>query len=151
MTTRIGIDVGTRTGIAVVDCGVEFRARELWTVDYQLAAPLALGLALFYSCDVVIEEPQVSHVYQREGQGAGAMRKIALNVGECRQRALRLRDEVGKALMRWSIQGVAVHMRPPVKGGTKWPREVFNERFQWTGASSSHSRDAAVIAMQGEA
>lgn len=146
---RIGIDVGKSTGIAAVDLDGP-TALELYTVSFEQAAPLALGLALIYGASIVIEEPQAAHVYQRPGQGAGAMRKIALNVGQCREKALSLADSIERTFRRWGIPGLSVTLRPPVRGGTKWDRGRMEVIFGWMGPSSSHSRDAAVIAMMGE-
>ena len=144
----IGVDPGKRVGVAVIETHGPV-AHELWTVADRQAGPFVLGLALYYACPIVIEEPQAAHVYQRPGQSPAAMRKIARNVGECRQRALALAEQLEKALMRWNIIGVPVKLRPPVRGGTKWTRERFEAVFGWTGPSSDHARDAAVIAMQG--
>ena len=70
------------------------------------------------------------------------MLKIARNVGQCQA----LADEIQRTLEREGFKSRTV---PPAKSMTKWSTQMFARVFGYKGRSSSHSRDAAVIARFG--
>jgi hypothetical protein len=142
MRTIIGIDPGSRTGLAFIRDG---KLAKCYTASMD---DLNLGLAivaLFGGPEnvlVVIEEPPKG-IFPRPGQNARAMMRIARNVGQCQARA----DEIAR---RAREIGCEVRMMPPIRGGTK--RKVTPEAWramfpEWTGRTpSNHARDSAMLA-----
>jgi len=138
---RMGIDPGAGTGLAVWD---EDRKQllALVTIKSPLAAEMAVTMAgIHRPKEILIEKPQGA-IYPRRGQDTLQMLKIARNVGQCQA----LADEICRALEKAGFNARTI---PPAKGGTKWPAALFKRTFEYKGRSSSHSRDAAVIARYG--
>jgi hypothetical protein len=135
---RIGIDPGSDTGIAVWNTEKK-SILALVTIKSPLAAEMAVTLAQVHSAgEVLIEKPGPA-IYRRPGQSQLSMLKIARNVGQCQE----LAEEIFRALVKAGFNARTV---PPMKGGTKWNAALFGREFSYKGKSSSHSRDAAVIA-----
>jgi predicted nuclease with RNAse H fold len=152
MTVTIGIDPGSRVGVAVLEDG---RLEMLETVSHA-DAPRLLELFLKFeqrlaerrkdSLRIIIEIPP-AHIYDRPGLSRNAMLKVARNVGQCHERAVAL-----AAALRVALPGAEVVERAPVRGGTKLNRAAWDAMFpEWRGKRcSGHSRDAAVLAKMGE-
>lgn len=142
MNLTMGVDPGADTGIAVWD---EDRKQllALVTIKSPLAAEMAVTMANIHCPkEILIEKPRGA-IYPRRGQGTLQMLKIARNVGQCQA----LADEIVRALEKAGWHDARTI--PPAKGGTKWPAALFKRTFGYKGKSSSHSRDAAVIARYG--
>ena len=89
---------------------------------------------------VYIELPETTHVYMRAGQSIAAMRKIAVNVGQNRQKALEI-----VRFCRRLFGEEKVFTCPPRRGAVKVNKKYFEMVSGWKCSSSEHSRDAAML------
>lgn len=87
---------------------------------------------------VRIERPGNRHVYQRPGVSEPAMKKIAVNVGENREKA---------SALYYYCKGLGLNpvFVNPIRGGTKMNARQIEMLTGWKEATSEHSRDAIVI------
>ena len=137
----MGIDPGADTGIAVWDTERK-QLIALVTIKSCLAGEMAVTLAQIHRPGEILVEKPRGTIYPRRGQGTLQMLKIARNVGQCQA----LADEIQRVLEK---EGFRARTVTPLEGGTKWNAAMFKREFSYTGKSSSHSRDAAVIAKYG--
>lgn len=145
MSTIIGIDPGSSTGIALMENGRLVVCKTIqWEEDGS-----EVRTAIFVACMdrkdvlVVIERPGVG-IYPRPGQSARAMMRIARSVGQLQERTSQL-SAYCRAL------GCEVREVPPARGGTKraWTPDAWRAAFAWSGRlPSNHARDAALLAMR---
>lgn len=151
MTVTIGIDPGSRVGVAVLGDGKLEMLETLSYADAPRLLELYLGLEVRlalrhrYSLRIIIEIPP-AHIYDRPGLSRNAMLKVARNVGQCHERAVAL-----AAKLRAALPDAEVIERSPVRGGTKLNRAAWDAMFpEWRGKRcSNHARDAAVLAKMG--
>jgi len=142
--TTLGIDPGARTGMAAYDRS-DGPLRELRTVNANQAVLCALDMARIYQPELCIVEINRDTVYPRKGVSPRAMARIAKNVGLCIGRAEAIADALEAA-------GFRVLRRGPIKGGTNWDgarKALWEDMMDWHKASSTHARDAAVLAAFG--
>ncbi len=140
---RLGVDPGSRTGIAVWDeereCLLALR-----TVPQDQAEGAILTEMKSHGVGIVIiERPDPDTVtYQRPGCSPAAMRKISRNVGM----NIGFSDHLARVLEP-KVKTVQV---APARRGTKLDRRTWEAMgFRWEGKCSEHARDAAVIARWG--
>lgn len=129
----IGIDTGTNTGFAVWDD----KTRSFVTIE-TLSIHRALQRVLTYqeaNEDVfVIFEDARQRTWYGKGdtsaklQGAGSIKR------DCSIWEDFLKD-----------YGIPFRAIPPIKGGTKLTESYFKMVTKWTGRTSNHARDAAML------
>ena len=136
----IGIDPGVHTGLAIWDAD----GREFVRVETLGIVAAMVGIVEFLrcrgaedDCTLIIEDarqrkwiPQEKSLSQFKGRamGAGSVRR------DCA-----IWEEFAKHY------GLALQMLPPRKGLTKWSAEQFELVCGWTGRTSDHARDAAML------
>ena len=132
----IGIDPGTHTGLAVWNGSVLVECTTLpihkamgFVMSYRdRCAARREGLA------VVFEDARQRTWFGRDKnstaklQGAGSIKR------DCSIWEDFLTDE-----------GIEFRAVPPVRGGTKLDADYFAELSGWTGKTSNHARDAAIL------
>jgi len=141
MTTIIGVDPGTRTGLAVLVDQTLVRCQTFNHEDLHFALSLCIQE---YAPDLIAVETPGPGIFVRPGANVYAMRRIARNVGQCQARA----DEVYR-LACFLLHKDHVITKRPVRGGTKraWTPQMWRAAFGWTGRMpSNHARDAALLA-----
>ena len=134
----IGIDPGVHTGVATWDAaGRKFERVETLGI---VTAMVEIAEFARYHCStptIIIEDarqrkwiPQEKSVSQFKGRamGAGSVRR------DCA-----IWEEYAK------YYGFPLQMLPPRKGLTKWSAEQFELVSGWTGRTSDHARDAAML------
>lgn len=136
----IGIDPGTHTGVAVWDTRErKFRSLEtLWIHD-----------ALFYvrrlseeyrgHILVVFEDARLRKWFAPEHSTSEYRGKL-MGAGAAKRDA-KIWEEF---LTDW---GIPFKAHKPQAGGTKWDKEYWEKVTGWTGRSSEHSRDAALLVL----
>ena len=141
----VGIDPDTKKhGVAWLKDGVFLNVCSLATAELvtQLCADAAAGPLVIKLEDINFHRP----VFPRAGMTRYQMLKIAQNVGAAKNAANQLHVELVKA-------GLAVNMIIPlskIKSGKRFKdSEQFNRFTGWTGKSNADSRDAAMIALNG--
>lgn len=138
MGLLIGLDPGTQTGLAVWDT----KSRTLTRV---------VTLRLYQAFEVI------RHEY-READG-----DIEIFFEDARQRKWiprerNLSEYRGRLMGAGSVKrdceiweefcvgyGIRFHAIPPRKGATKWDADYFKKVTGWTGRTSNHARDAALL------
>lgn len=129
MTTYIGIDCGKHTGVAVSIGG---KLVQLATLPIHQALHLVKLLHQQYADDLfVIFEDARQRKWIPTGnrsQGAGSVKRDAV-------------------IWEDFLQDLGIRYRavPPRKGATKWDAETFARITGWTGRTSNHARDAALL------
>lgn len=128
----IGIDTGTHTGLAVWDdTKQQLVSLETLSIHRAMARVLTLSAE---DVMVVFEDARQRTWFGKDKntyaklQGAGSIKRDC-SIWE-------------DFLTDYEIPFRAV---PPHKGSTKWSEEYFKMVTGWTGKSSNHSRDAAVL------
>jgi len=129
-----GVDPGASTGIAVFEDGSLSR---LITIE-----PMHIGRLLdgYNPERVIFEDSRLqSHVWVKAKTRAAAV-KIGRNIGEV--------DAWCKLIVaECSERGIPAHgISPKVKGAKIEKQDEFNRITGWTGGSSQHTRDAAMVA-----
>lgn len=138
----IGIDPGKETGLAVWDgTRKQFRTVQTCTIVHALEFCFKL--------------------WEMERPG-----EIELYVEDARQRSWLPREKSiseyrGKLMGAGSVKrdctiwqefseeyGIPLHLVPPRPGMTKWSPEYFKTITGWTGRTSEHARDAALLVFQ---
>lgn len=134
----IGIDCGTHTGLAVWDGDLQTFTR-IETVKLHQALTFVLHTHLTEpgGVSVVFEDarqrkwiPRERNLNEYRGKlmGAGAVKRDAAIWEEF--------------LIDYKIPYQA---QPPRSGATKWSPDYFAKTSGWTGRTSEHSRDAALL------
>lgn len=133
MTTILGIDPGSHTGVAIFRAG---QLCELRTIEpHQIDALLSE----LKPARVVFEDSRLqSHTWSKAPSRAAAA-KMARNVGEI-DAWCRLITAICARL------GIAAHGISPLAKGAKVKAEQFAALTGWAGSSNEHTRDAAMVA-----
>lgn len=131
----IAIDPGRRTGICKLNNG---EIELLKTVDHTEARNVIRELSK-PGDTAAIEVSRSRHIYMRKGANERVMRRIASNVGENRAMA---RELCG------FCEGLGLNVIELEPRGTKITAEVFKNLTGYKGRTSSHARDAWVLAMR---
>lgn len=136
----IGIDPGVNTGLAIWDC-YERKFKRLET-DGIVTAMAELTDFLRYvgamdDCVIYIEDARQRTWLPREK-----------NLSEYRGRLMGA-GSVKRDCCIWEefgiYYGIPVVLLPPRKGATKWTSDYFKKVTGWTGRTSNHARDAALL------
>jgi len=138
----LGLDPGSRTGLAVWD-RTDQKLLDIRTVAKAKAFDEALRLAREHAVDIILVEQNKDTVYNRPGQNPRAMLRIAKNVGQ----NIAFAEDLARRLR---AEGFTVELVPPIRRGTKWSRETWEAHMGYSGRSSSHSRDASILARHHE-
>ena len=140
----IAIDPGGSVGIAVFEDGKLKEAKTfLWRKKKQKCLE-HLDHWIEPGVTVVIEDPSGKTAFARPGMSQRQMLKIATDIGILIERFRHLCEFC-------EMHGAHVVPKKPVKGGTKWSREMWNAAFpEWAKRQTSqHARDAAVLGKMG--
>lgn len=132
----IGIDpgCGKNTGICVLEDG---RVAQIETTTPAHAREILLDAYTDGVRHVAIEYSPSTHIYQRKGASTRAMMKIAQNVQKNRS--------VADLLIGYA-EGIGYTVRQLRPRGTKMDAKWFRDETGWQGRTSSHARDAYVVA-----
>lgn len=135
MSTIIGIDPGSNTGIAIYRAGV---LAELQTIEpHQLPE----AIESIRPARVVFEDSRLqSHTWSRK-LNAAAQLKVARDVGQI-DAWCRLITATCERL------GIPAHGISPKNKGAKLNAEQFERLTGWEGRTNEHQRDAAALAWQ---
>ena len=132
----VGIDPGEHTGLAVYDPAAR-RLVECCTLPLHRALRRVEDLAAAGEIRVVFEDarqrtwfaPERSRAeYRGKLMGAGAAKRDA-----------RIWEEF------LQDRGIPFSARGPRAGATKWPADYWQRVTGWTGRTSEHARDAALL------
>lgn len=131
----IGIDPGTKTGLAVKDLQTG-KFLEIKTMKIHEAFDVLLGYRMGTKPQelfVVVEDARKRQWFGKAGreklQGAGSIK----------------RDCVIWQDFLSDLPGCNFRFEPPKKGATKWSLNVWQKATGWTGRTSEHARDAALL------
>ena len=129
----LGIDPGTHTGVAIISKGV------IWKLETIEPHQIAEYLKAAKPSRVIFEDSRLtSHNFTTVKSRAAAL-KIARNVGEI--------DAWCKLIVAVCADcNIPCHGISPKEKGAKLSAEAFQQATGWTGASNSHTRDAAMCA-----
>lgn len=129
----IGIDPGTHTGVAVWDSRQgKFLCLETLPIHKALEEVL-IYLREWGDIEVVFEDAR-----QRTWFGYGNVAAKAQGAGSVKRDCSIWEDFCRD-------YEIPFQAKPPVKGATKVTSEYFKMISGWTGRTSSHSRDAAML------
>ncbi len=135
MSTIMGIDPGTHTGIAI------YRAGAL--ADLQTIEPFQLVevIETVFPTRVVYEDSRLqSHTWSRN-LSAAAQLKVARDVGQI--------DAWCRLIVATCERlGIPAHSISPKAKGAKLDAGQFKALTGWSGRSNEHTRDAAALAWQ---
>lgn len=136
----IGIDPGTNTGLAVWNTD-ERRFDCLETLGIVTAMAELVEFLRYHGgmtdCEICIEDARQRQWLPREK-----------NLSEYRGKLMGA-GSVKRDCAIWEefaiYYGIPLNLVPPRKGLTKWDAETFNKMTGWTGRTSNHARDAALL------
>ncbi len=128
----IGIDPGTHTGVAVWDTR-EGKFLSLETLPIHKALLRVLVLTSDQVVEVVFEDAR-----QRTWFGKGDTNAKAQGAGSVKRDCSIWEDFCRD-------YGIPFQAKPPVKGATKVSAGYFKMVSGWTGRTSEHARDAAML------
>lgn len=128
---EIGIDTGTKTGIAIWDKrSKSFDSIE--TVQIHTAMKIVRDYSADYNISVRVEDARLRKWFGNSGreqlQGAGSIKRDAV-----------IWDDFLKEL------GITYEMVAPKNNTTKLTAEQFKQISNWDKQTSEHSRDAAML------
>lgn len=130
----IGIDPGTHTGVAVWDSREgEFLSLETLPIHIALTRVLGIAERNRDNVQVVFEDAR-----QRTWFGKGDTNAKLQGAGSVK-RDCSIWEDFCKDY------GIPFQAKPPVKGATKVSAEYFKMISHYTGRTSEHSRDAAML------
>lgn len=136
----IGLDPGTNTGLAIWDA-IERRFVRLETLGIVTAMAELVQFLRYHGamtdCAFYIEDARQRQWLPRER-----------NLSEYRGKLMGA-GSVKRDCAIWEefaiYYGIPLNLVPPRKGLTKWDAETFNKMTGWTGRTSNHARDAALL------
>ena len=132
----IGIDPGVNTGFAVWDAATsDFRV--VCTYGIVEALHEALDWAENWNTTLVVEDARKRQWLPRE-KNLSEYRGKLMGAGSIK-RDCEIWEEFA------ALYGIPIQFIPPRKGLTKWDAETFNKMTGWTGRTSNHARDAAML------
>lgn len=132
----IGIDTGKNTGVAVWDTDQQ-RFVSLSTVPIHKAFEIVMACSTRGPVRVYFEDARQRRFLPREANVSEYRGKL-MGAGSVKRDAVIWQD----ALTDWQIP---FQMIPPRAGMTKWTAEQFSRVTGWTGRTSNHARDAAML------
>ena len=133
----IGIDPGVKTGVALWD-GKEGALLYVYTLRIDEAIALADSWHKYYGdIKVIVEDARQRKWIPREK-----------NLAEFKGRAMGA-GSVKRDCQIWEdfllAHGIKYEMVAPQQGATKWTADTFARITGYTGRTSNHGRDAAVL------
>ena len=133
MSTIVGIDPGTNTGLALIRAGVLTQLHTIHPLDLQEQ------LRRLRPDRVVFEDSRLtSHLFTTNARAAVA-KSMARKVGQV--------DMVcGLIVAACERMGIPAHGISPKGKGAKLNAEQFKAATGWDGASNEHVRDACMVA-----
>lgn len=137
----IGIDTGVHTGIAVWDTKRKVFC-EIATLKIHQAMQRVMDWDLMAqaadtSIHVFIEDARQRKYFQRE-KSVSEYRGKMMGAGSVKRDATIWEDFL-------KDYGYVFTMVAPQKGLTKWSEDTFKRYTGWTGRTSNHARDAALL------
>lgn len=136
----IGIDCGHDTGLAVWDTGRRvFRA--VATLRIHRAMEAVLDWQQREGPVVVVFEDARQRRYFAREKSESEYRGHLMGAGSVKRDAVIWQDFL-------SDKGIPFQAVPPRRGLTKWDAKVFARTTGWTGRTSNHARDAALLVFQ---
>lgn len=137
----IGIDPGKNTGIAVWDTEAQSFV-VLDTVLIHVALMYVWSRKFDYNWDIrVYFEDARKRQYLPRERNASEYRGKLMGAGSVKRDSVIWQD----ALTDW---GIPFTMVPPRAGATKWDADTFRRVTGYTGRTSNHARDAALLVFQ---
>lgn len=134
----IGIDPGKNTGIAVWDTEAQSFVL-LDTVLIHVALMYVWSRKFDYNWDIrVYFEDARKRQYLPRERNASEYRGKLMGAGSVKRDSVIWQD----ALTDW---GIPFKMVPPRAGATKWNADTFRRVTGYTGRTSNHARDAALL------
>ena len=130
-----GIDPGVNTGLALWRDG-EFKVIE----TTNIVRAMARVLAAFNTCQpvrIVCEDARLRTWLPRE-KNLSEYRGRLMGAGSIK-RDCEIWQEFAETY------GIPLTLIPPRKGATKWDADYFKKVTGWTGRTSNHARDAALL------
>ena len=136
---KIGIDPGTHTGVAVwVSASRSFR--EVATLPIHRAMERVLALSQEGPVVVVFEDARQRTWFPKERSQA-EYRGHLMGAGAAKRDAQIWEDFL-------TDKGIPFEARKPQAGATKWNADYWAKVTGWTGRTSEHARDAALLVFQ---
>lgn len=137
MAYLVGLDPGKNTGIAIWNTETQsFEALD--TVQIHDALHTVFYLHLDHGpVKVYFEDARKRQFLPRE-RNASEYRGKLMGAGSVKRDSVIWQD----ALTDW---GIPFEMVPPRAGATKWDAETFRNVTGYTGRTSNHARDAAIL------
>lgn len=135
MAIWIGIDPGEHTGVAVWD-GAQRNFVTVVTLPLHRALELVRGWQNVRPC-VIFEDARQRRWFPRE-RNASEYRGRLMGAGAAKRDAA-IWEEFLKD------NGIDYEAHRPQAGGTKWSADYFARVTGYTGRTSEHARDAAVL------
>lgn len=136
MALFIGIDPGVNTGLAVWD-PQKRRFLEIRTLPIVRALELCEEYRMSYALNMVFEDARRRQWLPRE-RNLSEYRGKLMGAGSVKRDC----DIWEEYCTEHSIPFQAV---PPRAGLTKWDADTFKKVTGWTGRTSNHARDAALL------
>ena len=133
----IGLDPGTNTGLAIWDAEAG-QFIEICTLSIVAAmSKVRDGYAAVRPVTIVAEDARKRQWLPRE-KNLSEYRGKLMGAGSIK-RDCEIWEEFA------ALYGIPIQFVPPRKGLTKWDAETFNKMTGWTGRTSNHARDAALV------
>ncbi len=139
MSILIGIDPGEHTGFAVWNTG-RMQFDEVCTLSLIRAVDRVRELRALYGWEnikVVFEDARQRKWFPRE-KNVSEYRGKLMGAGAAKRDA-RIWEEF------LTDYGIPFTAHKPQAGGTKWSADYFAQVTGWTGRTSEHARDAALL------
>lgn len=141
MAILIGIDPGENTGLAVYDTRkqsfIQVYTLPLWKALEEVKRWHYNCTALCMTLRVVFEDARQRTWFPRERNNAEYRGRL-IGAGAAKRDA-RIWEEYLTA------QGIPFEARKPAAGQTKWSADYWKRITGWTGRTSNHARDAALL------
>ena len=136
MAIFIGIDPGTKTGLAIWNAKTE-KFAEIVTTSIVGAMQIVQQYAARLDVRLVMEDARQRKWLPRERNESEYRGKL-MGAGSIKRDC-----EIWQEFA--DFYGIPLTLIPPRKGLTKWTAEYFARLTGWKGRTSNHARDAALL------
>ena len=138
MSILIGIDPGENTGLAIWDTREgKFLTLETLPIHQALVKVMLWRDNVGHDLQVVFEDARQRKWFPRE-KNVSEYRGKLMGAGAAKRDA-RIWEEF------LTDYGIPFTAHKPQAGGTKWSADYFAQVTGWTGRTSEHARDAALL------
>ena len=138
MSILIGIDPGENTGFAIWDSREgKFLALETLPIHQALVKVMMWRENVGHDLKVIFEDARQRKWFPRE-KNVSEYRGKLMGAGAAKRDA-RIWEEF------LTDYGIPFTAHKPQAGGTKWSADYFAQVTGWTGRTSEHARDAALL------